>query len=130
MYLKIIAVGRLGKDPKLTYLDSGDPLTSFGLAVSKKYKKNGQTVEEVTWLNVSIFGKQAESVAQYLKKGQKALVEGTLSPDKSTGRPRIYKGGDGEPGTSYEVRASSVVFLSDKQEESDGEEENAGDPGW
>lgn len=128
MYLKLIAVGRLGQDPKLTYLDSGDPVASFSLAVSKKYSKNGQTVEEVTWLKVSVFGKTAENVAQYLKKGQKALVEGTLSPDKSTGRPRLYKDSAGEPGASYEVRASSVVFLSDKQE--DSEKEESSEPGW
>ncbi len=82
MYHQIIIVGRLGRDPEMRYTPSGTPVTGFSMATGRKYNKgDGQLVEETIWIRVSVFGKQAESSAQYLKKGSMCLIEGRLSPD-------------------------------------------------
>ena len=71
----------------------------------------GESGEETTWFRVSVWGKQAESVNQYLAKGRQVLVEGRLIPDRDTGGPRIWTGEDGQPRANYELRAISVQFL-------------------
>ena len=62
------------------------------MACNRKYTgADGQAVKETTWYKVSVFGRQAEACAQYLKKGSGVLVEGRLQPDKSTGGPRVWE---------------------------------------
>lgn len=113
MYQKIIIAGNLGKDPEMKYLPSGDPVCSFSVATNRKYTdKSGQKVEETTWFRVSVWGKQAETCNQYLKKGSKVLIEGRLQADKATGGPRLWTRQDGTAGTSFEITAESVRFLS------------------
>jgi len=117
MYHQILVVGRLGRDPEMRYTQGGTPVTSFSIATSRKYNKgDGQLVEETIWIRVSVFGKQAESSAQYLKKGSAVLVEGRLSPDPQTGNPKTFQRQDGTVGTSYEVVANTVRFLTPKGE--------------
>ena len=80
MYLnKAIIIGNLTRDPELKALPSGTNVTSFSLATNRNWKnKDGNKQEEVEFHNITVFGKQAESSAQYLKRGQSALVEGRL----------------------------------------------------
>lgn len=80
MYLnKAIVVGNLTRDPELRSLPSGQPVTNFSLATNQVYKDGkGERQERTEFHNIVVFGKQAESVAQYLKKGDSALVEGRL----------------------------------------------------
>lgn len=116
MYQKLIIVGRLGVDPDLRYMPDGKEVTGFSVATDRNYKtSDGQQVKVTTWFNVSVFGKQAEACSQYLNKGSMVLVEGTLNPDKETGRPRVWES-NGRSGASYEVIAQTVRFLSTKQE--------------
>lgn len=116
MYQKLIIVGNLGKDPEMRYAPNGDAVTSFSVATSRKYTdKSGQKVEETTWFRVSVWGKQAETCNQYLKKGSKVLVEGRLIADKATGGPKIWTRQDGTAGSSFEITAESVRFLSSGQ---------------
>jgi single-strand DNA-binding protein len=123
MYHTIIIVGNLGKDPEMRYLPSGQAVTNFNVATSRKYTgSNGQLVEETIWFRISVWGKQAETTNQYLKKGSKVLVEGRLVPDAKTGGPRVWQGQNG-PGASYEVSANTVRFLSSR---GDGEGGAAG----
>jgi single-strand DNA-binding protein len=118
----LIIVGNLGRDPELRYTPSGQAVTNFSVAASRKYNgANGQLVDETTWFRVTSWGKQAETCNQYLKKGSKVLVEGRLTPDPKTGGPRIWDGKSG-PGAAYEITASIVRFLS-------GRSENGGDSG-
>lgn len=118
MYQKLIIAGNLGKDPELKFIQSGDAVTSFSVATNRKYTdKTGQKVDETTWFRVSVWGKQAESCNQYLKKGSKVLVEGRLNADKATGGPRIFQRQDGTQGASFEITAESVRFFGS----SDGE---------
>ena len=111
-YLQIVCVGNCGADPQLKYLPNGNPVASFSVATNRKYTgSDGQLVKETCWLRVSVFGKQAENCAQYLKKGSGVLVEGRLSPDKQTGGPRVFTRPDGSAGAAYEIIANTVRFL-------------------
>ncbi len=80
MYLnKAIIIGNLTRDPELKSLPSGIQVCSFSLATNRVYKdRDGKRVEQVDYHNVVVFGRQAETSAQYLKKGASALVEGRL----------------------------------------------------
>ncbi|TLN12112.1 single-stranded DNA-binding protein, partial [bacterium] len=77
---------------------------------------NGQRVKETTWFRISVWGKQAETTNQYLKKGSMVLVDGRLTADPKTGGPRIWKKQDGTEGASFEISANSVRFLSPRSE--------------
>jgi single-strand DNA-binding protein len=117
MYHQIVIVGNLGRDPEMRYTPSGTPVTSFNIATNRKYTgSDGQQVKETTWFRVSVFGKQAEACAQYLKKGSPCLVEGRLNPDSQSGGPRIFQRQDGTSGASFEVTANTVRFLSSRAE--------------
>ena len=84
MYHHILIVGNLGRDPEMRYTPSGAPVTNFNMATSRKYTgSDGQQVKETAWFRVSVFGKQAEACAQYLKKGSACLVEGRMNPDQN-----------------------------------------------
>ncbi len=80
MYLnKAIIYGNLTRDPELKSLPSGIQVCSFGIATNRVYKdKDGKRVEQADYHNVVVFGRQAETSAQYLKKGAGAFVEGRL----------------------------------------------------
>ena len=109
----IIIVGNLGRDPEMRYAPNGNAVTSLSVASNRQYTDSScQKVKETTWFRVSVWGKQAESVNTYLQKGSSVLVEGELRPDKETGNPRTFTRSDGSIGTSYEVTARTVRFLS------------------
>ena len=113
MYQSITIVGNLGRDPEMRYTPSGTPVTSMNVATNRKYTgSDGQLVKETTWFRVSVFGKQAEACAQYLKKGSTVLVEGRLQSDVKTGGPRTFTRQDGTLGTSFEIFANTVRFMS------------------
>lgn len=117
MFHKIILVGNLGKDPEMRYTPTGQAVTSINVATSRQYTgSDGQMVKETIWFHVSVWGKAAEATNQYLKKGSKVLVEGRLTPDKTTGNPRTYTRQDGTVGSSFDVSASEVKFLSSRGE--------------
>jgi single-strand DNA-binding protein len=101
----------------MRYTPSGQAVTSFNVATNRNYTdSNGQQVKETIWFRVSVWGKQAESTHNYLKKGSKVIVEGRLIADAATGGPRIYKRTDGSSGASFEINASNVRFLSSRTE--------------
>ena len=109
----LIIVGRLGQDPEMRYMPNGQAVTNFSVASDRSYHNaGGELVKVTTWFRVSVWGKQAESCNQYLNKGSMVLIEGTLNPDKDTGRPRIWTSADGRSGSSYDVNAQTVRFLS------------------
>ena len=112
MYQKLIIIGNLGSNPEQRFTPSGDPVTRFSVATSRKYGEK----DETTWFRVSVWGNQAESCNQYLHKGSKVLVEGRLRPDEN-GNPKAFQRKDGSWGASYEVTAESVRFLTAKGEQ-------------
>ncbi len=109
----LVIVGRLGQDPEMRYMPNGQAVTNFSVASDRVYRnQGGEQVRVTTWFRVSVWGKQAESCNQYLNKGSMVLVEGSLNPDKETGRPRVWTASDGRTGASYDVNAQTVRFLS------------------
>lgn len=119
-YNKIILIGNLGRDPELRYLPSGDPVTSFSVATSERWRdRDGQPQERTTWFNISAFGKLAETCHQFLHKGSYVYVEGALAQ-------REYTGNDGALRTSLDVRARELRML-DKRAEAGEAGEAAGD---
>jgi single-strand DNA-binding protein len=118
MFHTIIIVGNLGRDPEMRFTPSGQAVTNFSVATSRQYTgSDGQPVKETIWFRVSTWGKQAETCNQYLRKGSKVLVEGRLVPDKETGGPKVFTRQDGTAGSSFEISASMVRFLSSRGED-------------
>mgnify|MGYP003118338675 FL=1 len=89
---KTIIAGRLTRDPELKALPNGNSVTELGLAVNQRSKKGEEWVDDPIFLDVSVWGRQAENACQYLKKGSVALVEGRLTmdqwEDKQSGQKR------------------------------------------
>lgn len=119
MFHTIIIVGNVGRDPEMRYTPSGQAVTSFSVATSRNYKSQGQPVKETIWFRVTCWGRQAEVASNYVKKGQKVLVEGRLVADAS-GNPRTYTRSDGTIGTSFEITASNLQLLSSRAESEGG----------
>ncbi|MBI3417128.1 MAG: single-stranded DNA-binding protein [Verrucomicrobia bacterium] len=94
---KVILVGNLTRDPELRYTPKGMAIAKIGIAVNRNWKtETGEAKEEVTFVDVDAFGRQAEVIAQYMKKGRPLLVEGRLRldqwDDKQTGQKRSRLG--------------------------------------
>lgn len=117
MYQKLMIIGYVGRDPELKYLPSGKAICNFSVATSeRRFDADGNASDHTTWWRVTAWGKTAEAVEKYLKKGAKVLVEGKIKPG-SDGSPRVFQKKDGSWGASFEVDAQTVRFLDSKQEE-------------
>ena len=118
MYQKLVIVGRLGKDPEMRYMPDGTAVTNLNIATDRRYtdKATGKPIEETTWFRVSFWGKQAETVNQYLSKGRMVLIEGHLRPDPQTGGPRTYTRQDGTVGASFEMFGETFRFLGGRED--------------
>ena len=81
-YNRVILIGNLTRDVELRYLQSGMAVTDIGLAVNEKYKNsNGEWVEEVSFVDVTVWGRTAEVMSEYLGKGSPVFIEGRLKLD-------------------------------------------------
>lgn len=81
-YNKVILMGNLTRDPELRYTPKGTAVVKIGLAVNRSWKtESGETKEEVSFIDIDAFGRQAEVIAQYMKKGSPLFVEGRLKLD-------------------------------------------------
>ena len=94
---KVILAGNLTRDPELRYTPKGLAIAKIGLAINRKWRNEaGETKDETTFVDVDAFGKTAETIGQYLKKGRPILVEGRLRyetwDDKTTGVKRSKLG--------------------------------------
>jgi len=94
---KVILIGNLTRDPELRYTPKGTAVAKIGLAVNRVWRDEaGNNKEEVTFVDVDAWGKQAETISQYLKKGRPILVEGRLKldqwDDKQTNQKRSRLG--------------------------------------
>ncbi len=107
---KVMLIGNLGKDPEMRYTPNGNAVTTFSLACSRSWVVDGETREETEWFNIVIWGKLAETTAQYVAKGQKIYVEGRL-------QNRSWEGQDGQKRYRTEVVASDIIFLGGKSKE-------------
>ena len=94
---KVILVGNLTRDPELRYTPKGTAIAQIGVAVNRTWRtETGEQKEEVTFVDVDAFGKQAETLGQYMRKGSPILIEGRLRldqwDDKQTGQKRSKLG--------------------------------------
>lgn len=106
-FCKVTIIGHLGRDPEVKYTGDGTAVCTFSVAVTEKTKRGGESHDLTTWFKVNVWGKQGETVNQYLAKGSLVYIEGRLSQTEYTDR-------DGNKRTSLEVRANEVQFLDRK----------------
>ncbi|BCF95787.1 single-stranded DNA-binding protein [Paraburkholderia sp. PGU19] len=103
---KVILVGNLGADPEVRYLPSGDAVANIRLATTDRYKdkQSGEFKEMTEWHRISFFGRLAEIVSEYLKKGSAVYIEGRI-------RTRKYQAQDGTDRYSTEIVAEQMQML-------------------
>lgn len=108
---KVILVGNLGRDPEVRYLPSGDAVVNISIATTDKWKdkQTGEAKETTEWHKVNFFGKLAEIVGQYLKKGSTIYIEGSIHTRKYTDK-------DGAEKYSTEIKGTSMQMLGGKNE--------------
>lgn len=108
---KVILLGNLGADPEVRYLPSGDAVANIRLATTDKYKdkQSGEMKEATEWHRVSFFGRLAEIVSEYLKKGSSVYIEGKI-------RTRKYQAQDGTDRYSTDIVADSMQMLGDRRD--------------
>ena len=89
---KVILVGNLGNDPEVRYAQSGSAITTLSVATSESWKdKNGEQQERTEWHRVKAFGRLAEIMGEYLKKGRQVYIEGSLRTEKYTDKNGVEK---------------------------------------
>jgi single-strand DNA-binding protein len=110
---KAILVGNLGKDPEVRYGANGDAIANITLATTENWKdKQGEKQEKTEWHRVSFFGKTAEVVGQYLKKGSQVYVEGRIQTRKWVNK-------EGADQYTTEIIADRMQMLGSKPESSE-----------
>ena len=108
---KIMLIGNAGNDAELRYTPNGDGVASFSLAVGNRYtNREGQQIDETEWFRVTSWGRSAEFVSNYIKKGMQVYVEGRLSHS-------VYQDNAGETKISLEVNARDVQIVQDPQQQ-------------
>ena len=113
MYNKVIMIGNLTRDIELKYLPSGSAIANGAIATSHKYKKqNGEQVDEVCFLDFSIFGKGGEIFNQYVRKGSKVMLEGRLVFQQ-------WKAQDGTNRSRHALSVTEFKFLDGKSDSQD-----------
>ena len=111
---KVFLLGNLTRDPELRYVPSGAPVATFGLAVNRRFMtQHGEKKDEVCFVRIVVFGKQAESCSQHLSKGRLVFVEGRL-------QYRSWEQ-DGQKRSVLDVVADRVQFLGAPRSSSDVE---------
>ncbi|MCX7707945.1 MAG: single-stranded DNA-binding protein [Anaerolineae bacterium] len=114
MYQRVIIVGNVGRDAEMRYTPSGVPVTSFSVAVNRRWNSaTGEQQEKTTWFRVTCWRKLAETAGQYVKKGQRILVEGEVEA-------QAYIDREGTPRGTLELTASNFKFLSARAETGEG----------
>lgn len=107
---KVMLIGRLGRDPELRYTQSGQPICNFTMATDESYvDRDGNRQDRAEWHRIVVFGRQAENVAHYLKKGSPCFVEGSL-------QTRQWEDKEGQTRYTTEIKAFRVQFLGGRQD--------------
>ncbi|MDP7557604.1 MAG: single-stranded DNA-binding protein [Nitrospinaceae bacterium] len=109
---KVMLMGNLTRDPELRYTANGSAVTSFGLAVNRKFKQGDDWKEDVCFVDITVWGKQAENCAEYLSKGRPVFVEGRLQFSSWES--------DGQKRNKLDVVANTVQFLGSRGDSQGG----------
>ncbi|MFQ5503968.1 MAG: single-stranded DNA-binding protein [Planctomycetota bacterium] len=105
---KVFLIGNLTRDPELRASQSGLQIAKFGLATNRRRTVNGETVEDTTFVDLTAFGRQAEVIHQYLKKGRPVFIEGRLSYSS-------WQTDDGQKRNKLEVIVENFQFLGSRE---------------
>ena len=120
---KMLAIGNVGTDPEMRYTPNGNPVTSFRLAISRNYNdSSGERQQDTEWFTIVSWNQLAESVNEYLKKGQRCYVEGRIHSNQWTAT-------DGTPRHTNEIIANRVLFLDRQKDGSRGDVEGRSEGG-
>jgi single-strand DNA-binding protein len=107
---KVMLIGNLGRDPELRYTSGGTPVANFTMATTERWTDpSGDRKESTEWHRIVVWAKQAEIVAEYLRKGRQVYVEGSLQTREWTDR-------DGNKRYTTEVKARNVLMLGRREE--------------
>ena len=111
---KVILIGNLGADPELRNLPSGNSVVNFNLATTESYTdKSGQKVEKTEWHRVEFFGRPAEVIHEYMRKGRPLYVEGSLQTDK-------WQDKDGNDRWTTKVKGFRFTFIGGRDDAGSG----------
>ena len=111
---KVFLIGNLTRDPELRYTPAGVAVSNLGLAVNRRFRdKTGELKEDVCFLTVTVWDKQAEACCQHLQKGSPVFVEGVL-------QSRSWETSEGQKRSTIDVRAERVQFLGKFTSEKQG----------
>ena len=102
---KVVLIGNLTRDPELRYTPNGQAVCDFSIAINRKYTVNGQEKDDVCFVDVVVWAKQAESCGKYLHKGSSVFVEGRLRND-------TWEDKEGRKRSKLRVTAERVQFLT------------------
>ncbi len=104
-YNRVILAGNLTRDPQLSYTPSNTPVCEFGMAINRRWRdRDGNQKDEVCFVDLTSYGRQAETINQYMKKGNPMLVEGRL-------RFRQWTSKEGQNRTRLDVVVENFTFL-------------------
>ena len=111
---KVFLIGNLTRDPELKYTPSGVAIVSFGMAINRNWKgSDGEKKEEVCYVDLNMFGKRAEVISQYFKKGNPIFIEGRLQFQQWETR-------DGQKRNALRVVAEDFQFMGGKTNRGEG----------
>lgn len=118
---KVILIGNVTRDPEVKFTPKGSAVTDIGLAVNRSYTlDNGEKREEVTFIDVTFWGRQAETIGEYVKKGRSIYIEGRLQldtwDDKATGQKRSKLRVNGESFQFLGARSGGTGSQSSEEE--------------
>lgn len=111
-YNRVILMGNLTRDPEYKQLSSGQGVCKLGLASNRQFKnkQTGSMIQEVCFIDVDVWGAQAESCNQYLQKGRPVLIEGRIKFDS-------WQDADGSKRSKHSIVADRVTFLASSQQD-------------
>jgi len=109
-YNRVILAGNLTRDPELSYTPSNTPICKFGMAINRRWRgQDGNSREETCFVDCTAFGRQAETINQYMNKGRPLLIEGRLNYSQWTGQ-------DGQKRSKLAVVVETFQFLGGRQD--------------
>lgn len=111
---KVLLIGRLGRDPEVKFLPSGQAVANFSLATSERRQdKEGNWKDRTEWHRIVLFGKQAETAGNYLHKGDRVFIEGRV-------QSREWDDREGQKRTTVEIVGVNMIMLSGRAEAQSG----------
>lgn len=118
---KVFLMGNLTRDPELTFTPGGTAICKFGLAINRRFSQNGQDKDETCFLEIVVWGKQAETSARFLQKGANVFIEGRLTYEQWTEKDTQKKR------SQIRVTAERVQFMNARRDDMGGDSDGGYD---